>query len=197
MVPVNRQELDRMAPNAVHQGVVAFYNGIGLITVDDLLERLGESHRPVIILDGVEDPRNLGAIIRSVEALGGGGVVIRRNRAAALTPTAVKASAGAALILPIAESNSLERVIVRLKKSGYWIYGLESKAERTVWDMNFDTKTCLVFGSEGKGIGSLIRKRCDFLVKIPQRGKVESLNVSVSVSLVIGEWLRQHATKGA
>ena len=193
---IDRSGLDKMAPGANHQGVLAYYHKPKLLNIEDLIECIPEeSPRPVMILDGIEDPHNLGAIIRTVEVLGGGGIVIRKRRSADLTPSAVKASSGAALWLPIAVASNLDRAIEFLKEKGYWIYGLDADAETNIWDFDLSGKIGLVVGAEGKGISHLLKSRCDQLLSIPQVGKVASLNVSVSAALTLGEWLRQSMRK--
>ncbi len=192
----NRREMDKMAAGSVHQGVIAEYMPPVLISLEEFLEGTGAGKRtPLVILDGVEDPRNLGAIIRSTEILGGAAVIIRNRRAAGLTPSAVKASAGAALILPLIGVANINAAMRTLKKDGYWIYGLDPQGGNTIWETDLSDKICLVAGAEGKGLSRLTRERCDGLARIPQEGKIASLNVSVTVSLALGEWLRQSRIK--
>ncbi len=197
VVLTDRAELDRMAPGAAHQGVVAYYKAPPPLEVEELLDRLsGDDPRPVLLLDGVEDPRNLGAVIRSAEVLGAGGVIIRRRRAAGLTPAAVKASAGGALLLPLAVTSNLDRAIRLMKSRDYWIYGLDPGGEISLWELDLEGLIGFVVGGEGGGLSRLTRTRCDQLVRIPQAGRVASLNVAVSTALAMGEWLRQTMRKG-
>ncbi|NQT34626.1 23S rRNA (guanosine(2251)-2'-O)-methyltransferase RlmB [bacterium] len=196
LVPASRAELDRLAPEVNHQGVVAYYRQPRLLNVEEVLDSVQQDPpRPVLIIDGVEDPHNLGAIIRSAEVLGAGGVIFRKPRAAGLTPLAVKASAGAALWLPIASVTNIDQTIRLMKDRDYWIYGLDADAEESIWDAKLSGSIGFVLGAEGKGLSRLVRKRCDKLLRIPQFGKVASLNVSVSASLALGEWLRQSMRK--
>ena len=196
LVPTSRAELDRHAPEVNHQGVVAYYRQPRQLNVEEVLDSVRQdSPRPLLIIDGVEDPRNLGAIIRSAEVMGAGGVIFRGPRAAGLTPLAVKASAGAALWLPLASVTNIDQTIRLMKARDYWIYGLDAEAEKSIWDIEFSGKIGFVLGAEGKGLSRLVRKRCDQLLSIPQLGKVASLNVSVSASLALGEWLRQSMRK--
>ncbi len=193
---VSRTDLDKITSNAKHQGIVAYYKAIPLKSIEDLVSSNSDSDpKPVIILDGVEDPHNLGAIIRSAEVLGALGVVIRKRRSAGVTPLTVKASAGAVLRLPVAEESNVDQTLKYLKDAGYWIYGLDMQGSKTVWEENLSGKVGFVMGSEGKGISSLVKKRCDALLRIPQMGKIGSLNVSVSAGIAMAEWLRQRKEK--
>lgn len=196
LVMVGKDEIERIAKGVRAQGVVAFYQAPAPIELEELLLSADpDDPEPVMVLDGVEDPRNLGAIIRSAEVFGALGVVTRRRRSASVTPAAVKASAGAALRLPVAETPNIDRAIRALKQAGYWVYGLDAEAETSIWDSDFTAPTAFVLGGEGKGLARLTRKRCDALVKIPQVGEIASLNVSVSGAVVLAEWLRQRTVK--
>ena len=196
VVSMSRAELDRMAPGENHQGIIAYYRQPDLLHVDELLDRAPKTEsRPILLLDGIEDPRNLGAIIRSAEVMGAAGVVIKKHKAAGITPSMVKASAGAALWLPIALASSLDRAIRSMKERGYWIYGLDAGAEDSLWELEFDDHAVFVIGSEGRGLSRLVRERCDHLIRIPQLGKVASLNVAVSASIALAEWLRRSMRK--
>ena len=192
IVKTSRHELDRIAGVDKHQGVLAFYKTPEMMTMDDLVElgSKGDSG-PIVILDGVEDPHNLGAIIRSAEVFGALGVVIRQRRAAKLNPVVVKASAGGALRLPVVVVVNIERTIRDLQQDGYWVYGLDMGGDKTIWETKLSGNIALVMGSEGRGLGRLVRERCDDLISIPQSGKVSSLNVSVSTGVVLAEWMRQ------
>jgi len=192
-VRTSRQELDRITGGAKHQGVVAFYQSPITLGLEELLTKHNDTNSgPIVILDGVEDPHNLGAIIRSSEVFGAIGVVIRQRRAVGLNPVVVKASAGGALRLPVVAVVNIERTIRTLKKEGYWVYGLDMGGSKTIWEIDFSGKIALVMGSEGKGLGRLVRERCDDLISIPQSGNVSSLNVSVSAGIVLAEWMRQN-----
>jgi 23S rRNA (guanosine2251-2'-O)-methyltransferase len=186
---VTRVELDRMLPGARHQGVAARCDLPRPATLGDLLHNVRTG--PLLLLDGVEDPHNLGAVIRSAEALGGSGVVFRRRRAAGLTPAAVKASAGAAFRLPVAEVPNLHQAIRELKKADYWVFGLDAAGEIPLWEMDMEGRLAFVLGSEGSGLSRLVRESCDGLVRIPLQGETASLNVSVSAALALGEWGRK------
>ena len=145
----------------------------------------------IILLDGVEDPHNLGAIIRTVLAAGAHGVVIPERRAAGLTDTVARASAGALAHLPIAKVTNLVRAMEELKEAGYWLVGLDENAEKSYTEVDYTSSTGIVMGSEGKGLHDLTRKRCDFVVALPTTGPIKSLNVSVATGVVLFEALRQ------
>lgn len=187
----SRAELNRIAPHENHQGVIAFYHQPEAEDVYRFLTRNPDNHKPLILLDGVEDPHNFGAIIRSAEVLGAGGVLFRKRRAAGITPAVIKASAGSALRLPLIITSNIDHAIRMLKEAGYWVYGLDGNAVVSLWDSNLAGKLGLVFGNEGLGLSQLTRKRCDGLIRIPQVGKIQSLNVSVSVAIVLAEWSRR------
>jgi len=192
VIQSSRKELDRIASGVTHQGVIAFYQAPQLLPLDELLTmQVNDAPRPIIILDGIEDPHNLGAIIRTAEVFGSLGVVIRHRRAAGLSPVAVKVSAGGALRLPIAEVTNIEQSIKALKEDDYWVYGLDPGGDKDIWEMDLSGRTAFVLGSEGKGLGRLVKNRCDSLIRIHQVGKVASLNVSVSAGVILAEWLRQ------
>ena len=181
---VDRVRLDQMAPN--HQGLIAVASAYAYKTVDDMLalaKARGEDPL-LVILDGVTDPHNLGAIIRSAECAGAHGVIIPERRAVGLTPAAVKASAGAVEYLPVAREVNLNRVIERLKKEGIWIYGaaMEGEDYRRV---NFSGPAAIVIGSEGEGISRLVAEGCDKLVSLPMKGHIDSLNASVAAGILL------------
>ena len=181
---VDRVRLDQMAPN--HQGLIAVASAYAYKTVDDMLALAKErGEEPLlVILDGVTDPHNLGAIIRSAECAGAHGVIIPERRAVGLTPAAVKASAGAVEYLPVAREVNLNRVIERLKKEGIWIYGaaMEGEDYRRV---NFSGPAAIVIGSEGEGISRLVAEGCDKLVSLPMKGHIDSLNASVAAGILL------------
>ncbi len=190
-----RQELDRLAQTDKHQGVVALMPGVEYVDCEVILEKARQDkrgHKPAImLLDGVEDPRNLGAILRVAECAGVHGVVITKRRCAEITATAIKTSAGAAFHLPIAQVTNLSVTIDFFKKQGLWIVGLEGEAKESVYSMDAKMPLALVMGSEGQGLHRLVREKCDFLYHIPMAGKVESLNVSTAAAVVCFEIVRQ------
>jgi 23S rRNA (guanosine2251-2'-O)-methyltransferase len=203
-VPVRRAprtELQRLVGGANHQGVVATIAAARYRTDDELLAALAarvETPEPplVVVLDGVEDPRNLGAIIRTIECAGAHGVFVPERRAAGLTETTAKAAAGALEYVPVARTINIARLIDELKERGIWIVGTaaDADADYTEWDW---TQPCaLLLGGEGAGLRRLVRERCDALVRIPLRGQIESLNVSVAAGIILYEALRQRTAAG-
>ncbi len=190
----DRVQLDRLANSQDHQGVV----GIAAVrvagTLEDILERADQTKGQqglIVLLDGVEDPHNLGAIVRTALAAGAHGVVIPERRAAGLTDTVARASAGALAHLPIAKVTNLVRSMEELKEAGYWLVGLDERADKSYTDVDYTSPTGIVMGSEGKGLHELTRKRCDFVVSLPTTGPIKSLNVSVATGVVLFEALRQ------
>lgn len=189
---VNEQKLSQLAEGGVHQGVIAFGACASYVTLEDLLavsEKKGT--KPfLIICDEIEDPHNLGAIIRTAETAGADGIIIPKRRSAMLTPTVYKTSAGAASWLPVARVSNLAAAIDKLKQNGVWIYGTDMNGELYT-QTSFDGAVALVIGSEGFGMSRLIREKCDFLVKLPMMGKITSLNASVAAGIFMYEIVRQ------
>jgi 23S rRNA (guanosine2251-2'-O)-methyltransferase len=198
-VPVrfeDRQQLDRTAGKRDHQGVVAIVSAQGAVSLEDLLARCAAEPRILVLLDGIEDPQNLGAIIRTALAAGAGGIVIPERRAAGLTEAAARVSAGAIAHLPVARVTNMARAMEELKAAGYWIVGLDERAEQRHTDVDLTGRIAIVLGGEGKGLHDLVRSRCDFLVSIPTTGPVGSLNVSVAAGITLFEAVRQRTAKG-
>lgn len=196
----DRAQLDRLANSRDHQGVVAIAAARAASTLQDILDHANRSKGQqglVVLLDGVEDPHNLGAIIRTALAAGAHGVVIPERRAAGLTDTVARASAGALAHLPIAKVTNLARSMEELKEAGYWLVGLDEGGEKTYTEVDYTTPTGIVMGGEGQGLHDLTRKRCDFVVSLPTTGPVKSLNVSVATGVVLFEALRQRRGKQA
>ena len=181
---VARERLDAMAPN--HQGLIAVASAYSYKTVDDMLALAKERGEAplLVILDGVTDPHNLGAIIRSAECAGAHGVIIPERRAVGLTPSAVKASAGAVEYLPVAKEVNLTRTIERLKKEGIWIYGAAMNGE-DYRKVNFSGAAAVVIGSEGEGMSRLVAESCDKIVSLPMKGHIDSLNASVAAGILL------------
>jgi len=193
-VPVRfmqRSELDRMAGHVAHQGVVAVTSAKQYSDLDDVIGAKREKYSLVIVLDGVEDPHNLGAILRTADAAGANGVIIPERRAASVTGTVTKASAGASEHLPIAKVTNIARTVEELKDRNLWTVGLDEHGKQTYDSLDYNMDCALVLGAEGKGLHDLVKKKCDFLVSIPMLGKVPSLNVSVAAGVVLYEILRQ------
>lgn len=183
---VDRKKLDLMTGSAAHQGIAALCAMKEYATVDDILKLAGQRGEPpfVILLDEIEDPHNLGAIIRSAECAGAHGVIILKRRAAGLTYTAYKASAGAMEYLPVARVNNLADTIDRLKEQGLWVYGADMNGEDYM-SVDFSGGAALVVGSEGKGISRLVREKCDTIVSLPLKGRINSLNASVAAGILM------------
>jgi 23S rRNA (guanosine2251-2'-O)-methyltransferase len=192
----DRSQLDRLADSKDHQGVVALAAPRAAATLDEILTvaNAGAGHGSkglIVLLDGVEDPHNLGAIIRTALAAGVHGVVIPERRAAGLTDTVARASAGALSHLAVAKVTNLARTMEELKEAGYWLIGLDEEADKSYTDADYTSPVGIVLGGEGKGLHELTRKRCDFVVSLPTSGPVKSLNVSVAAGVVLFEVLRQ------
>lgn len=193
---VNDQKLSQLAQGGAHQGVIAFGAAASYASIEDLLAVSREKGtKPfLIICDEIEDPHNLGAIIRTAETAGADGVIIPKRRSAMLTPTVHKTSAGAASWLPVARVPNLGAAMDRLKQEGIWIYGTDMNG--TLYTgTDFDGGVALVIGSEGKGMSRLVREKCDFLVKLPMLGKITSLNASVAAGIFMYEVVRQRMAK--
>ncbi len=188
-----REKVERLAPRRVHQGIVALCREHAYATVDEVIaNRHPESkYDLVVILDSVTDPQNLGSIIRTAHCCGANGIIIPENRAASVTSSVVKASAGAARMLPTAMVVNLVRTIEYLQEKGFWIYGADAASDCDVHAPDYQRHIGLVLGSEGRGIRPLIRGKCDFLIAIPMKGQVASLNVSVAAGIILFEILRK------
>jgi 23S rRNA (guanosine2251-2'-O)-methyltransferase len=193
-VPVrvlSRQELDEIAGNAAHQGLVAATSAKQYSDLDDLVASRRGERSLIVVLDGIEDPHNLGAILRTADAAGADGVVIPERRSAAVTAAVAKVSAGASEHLPIAKVTNISRALEELKEKDLWVVGLDERGEQTYDAVDYKMNCAIVLGAEGKGLHDLVRKHCDFLVSIPMLGKVPSLNVSVAAGVVLYEVVRQ------
>jgi len=196
-VPVrfeDRSQLDRLAGTREHQGIVALAAAKPAIELEDLLSA-GTSQGLLVLLDGVEDPHNLGAVIRTSLAAGAHGVVIPERRAAGLSDTVERASAGALAHLSVARVKNLVRAMEEMKEAGYWLVGLDERAEKKYTEVDLKGSVGIVLGREGEGLHELTRKRCDFLVSLPTTGPVRSLNVSVAAGVMLFEVLRQRASQ--
>jgi 23S rRNA (guanosine2251-2'-O)-methyltransferase len=192
-----REELSRLARGAPHQGIAAIVAERQYAELDDLLLRRRNEHRFVLVLDGVEDPHNLGAIIRTAEGAGVDGVVIPQRRAVGVTATVAKAAAGAVEHMPIARVTNIARSLEELKARNIWIFGMDERASQSYDTSDYNLDLALVLGGEGAGLHELIRKKCDFLVSLPMVGKVASLNVSVAAGVMMYEIARQRRQKVA
>jgi len=188
-----RERVEKLAPRQVHQGVAAICRAHAYATVDEVIAHRHEKSKYdlVVLLDSVTDPQNLGSIIRTAHCCGANGVIIPENRAASVTASVSKASAGAVQYLPTAMVVNLVGTIEYLKERGFWIYGADAVARMDIQAPDYEGNIALVMGSEGRGIRPLIRKKCDFLISIPMRGQVASLNVSVAAGVILFEILRK------
>src|SRR5205814_8894258 len=193
---VPRAKLDRELGNTHHQGVIAHVAQAAYADADDLLESISSDRKRdtealFLVLDGIEDPRNLGAILRTAECAGVDGVFVPERRAAGLNETVAKASAGAIEHLPIARVTNLSLLIRQLKERNLWIVGTSADAAIGYTDWDWTRPAAVVLGAEGSGLHRLVREHCDALVKIPLHGKIESLNVSVAAGIILFEAARQ------
>jgi len=193
VVDADRRKLDQMSQTHAHQGVIALaavreYCGVG-----DILAIAGERNEPpfIVVCDELSDPHNLGAVIRTAEAAGVHGIIIPKRRSAGLTSIVDKTSAGAAEHMAVARVANLSAAIRELKDAGVWIYGTAAEGTSPLWKTDLRGPVCVVIGSEGDGISRLLRENCDFLVSIPMKGRVSSLNASAAAAVLIFEALRQ------
>jgi len=204
---VNKKKMDRLVgPDNRHQGVLAYVSKVEMLSLDDLLydlsgfqkgndqkDELDHQVRPpvVALLDGIEDPQNLGAIVRVAECAGLKAILLPARRSASITGTVAKASAGAIATLPVVRIGNTVNALEQLKKLGFWIVGLDLKARQNYFDADLNGPLAVVIGSEGRGLGRLVAESCDFLVRIPMFGKTGSLNASVAAGIVFYEIVRQ------
>ena len=195
VVECDRKKLDFMSQTHAHQGVIALCAVREYCTVEDIFavaEERGE--KPfIIVCDEISDPHNLGAIIRSAECAGAHGVIIPKRRSAGLTAIVDKASAGAAEHMAIARVPNIPAAIKELKDRGLWVYGTAADGQNDLWHTDFTGNVALVIGSEGDGMGRLVRESCDFIVSLPMKGQVSSLNASAAAAIVMYEVLRQRS----
>lgn len=194
---VSKSEFKKRYLPYVHQGVIGYFSIKVSITLDDLIaSALKESEHPILVVpDGIQDPHNLGAIIRSAEAMGIQGMVLPRHRVAPMNETVAKCSSGAIEKLPVTWVTNLANAIEQLKRSGFWIVGIDPGGETSCYDFKFEMPVALLIGSEGKGIRPLLKKKCDFTISIPMAGSMNSLNASAAGSVVFYEALRQRLNK--
>jgi 23S rRNA (guanosine2251-2'-O)-methyltransferase len=198
-IPIHVQpiaSLDRLVPGGRHQGIVAYAAAKAYQTEESILALAAERREPplVVILDGVEDPHNLGAVLRTAEGAGVHGVFIPERRAAGLTSVVAKVSAGAIDHIPVARVTNTTRLLETLKEAGVWIYGLEPTANKLYTDIDLRGPVGLVFGGEGKGLRPGVLQHCDERIRIPMKGHVQSLNVSASAAVMLFETVRQRGT---
>ncbi len=199
-VPLRSREkadISRLCGTEHHQGVALRVEGFSYAELDEILDRCRASGEKglLLALDGVQDPHNLGAIIRSAACAGAHGVIIPKDRAARITPTVEKSSAGAVETVPVAQVVNVAQTLDELKKEGFWIFGASDSAPGMLFGQDFSGPVVLVIGSEGEGIRPLVRKKCDGLFSIPMRGGVSSLNASVAAGVALFEVVRQRMKK--
>ena len=187
----DRNRLDQLSGGVVHQGVVLEADALPLLDAGRWAKEDFPDQAVVAILDGVEDPHNFGAIVRSAAACGANAVVFGKDRSAPLSSAAMKSAAGAMEYIDLVQATNISRTIDDLKKVGFWVAGLDADADKTIWQADLKGRIALVVGSEGKGIRRLVRENCDFHLRIPLSGPITSLNASVSAAIAIAECLRQ------
>jgi 23S rRNA (guanosine2251-2'-O)-methyltransferase len=189
---VPRVKLDQLSQGGNHQGIMAFVAAYQYRTIEDCLALAEEKKQPpfLLLLDGIEDPHNLGSILRTADAAGVHGVVIPKRRAVGLTSTVAKTSAGAIEYVPVVRVTNLNRLVDDLKKQGIWIVGSDGNADQSYDQVDYDMPVALVIGNEGTGISQLLKKKCDFLVRLPMHGQVSSLNASVAAGILMYEIVR-------
>ena len=197
VIELDRQKMDRMCGNARHQGIIAAAAEQNYSSIEEIFEYAEECGEPpfIVLLDGVEDPHNLGAIIRSAECMGVHGIIIPKRRAVGLTPTVAKSSAGAIMHMRIAKVTNLSQTIDELKERGLWLYAADMDGE-SVYATNLTGGVGVVLGSEGDGVSRLVKEKCDFVVSVPMFGKVNSMNVSCAAAVVLSVAANQRR-KGA
>jgi 23S rRNA (guanosine2251-2'-O)-methyltransferase len=190
---VGRRAMDRESNTNKHQGVIALAPDPDYVALDQLLLHAtgGEEAALLVVLDGVEDPQNLGAIARSVDGAGGHGLVIPERRAAGVSPGAIRASAGALQHVPVSRVVNLSRALDEIKAAGVWTVGLDGDTDQNYTDIDMTGPVALIIGSEGDGMSRIIREKCDFLASLPLKGQIESLNASVTAGIMLYEALRQ------
>lgn len=191
IVEHSREELDRIVGNTVHQGVILEASPLPLWNLTEWLQHPLPQDAVLVILDGIEDPHNFGAIIRTAVACGACGVLFARDRAAPISPAAAKAAAGAMEYIDLIQVTNLARTIKDLQEAGFWVAGLEAEAAQSIWEADFKGRIALVLGNEGHGLRRLTRERCDLRLCIPLPGPVATLNVSVSAAIALSECVRQ------
>lgn len=194
---VPKEKLDSLTEQANHQGIAVYVAPVEYAELDEVLENLKskDGYSTIAILDSVEDPHNLGAIIRTSAAAGVDAVIIPKRRTASINASVEKASAGTIDNVPIVQVTNISQAITKLKEYNFWVVGADAEADNYYFDIKYDMNTAFVVGGENKGISSLIRKNCDIIVKIPMPGSINSLNVSNAYSVIVYELVRQRLIK--
>lgn len=190
---VPREKLSALTDGGVHQGVVLELRELEYVELPQLIEASKQSEWPglIVVLDGLTDPQNVGAIIRSAHAFGAHGIVMPKDRAVGITGAVAKASAGAVEHVPVARVTNISRALETLKEAGFWSAAADPEGTQTIWEARLDSPIALVVGAEGPGVREGVLKHCDFRLRIPMRGQVASLNASVSAAVVLAEIVRQ------
>lgn len=193
VVEADRRKLDFMSETGAHQGVIASVPAAAYVSVEEILRRAEESGEPplIVLCDNLSDPHNLGAIIRTAGAVGAHGVIIPKHRSVSLTAVCAKAAAGALEHVPVAKVTNLSETIVQLQKQGIWVFGTAGEGTTSLYDADFVRPAAIVIGSEGDGMSRLVRDRCDYIVSIPMKGAVPSLNASAAAAVVLFEAMRR------
>lgn len=193
---VERAKLDSLSSTHAHQGVIAFVSVKEYVEVEDILQAAASKGQPpfIIILDEITDPHNLGSILRTVNAVGAHGVIIPKRRAVGLNAAVSKASAGAIEYVPVARVTNIAQTIEALKKENVWVVGTDASGEKSFFESDLKGPIAVVIGSEGEGISRLVKEKCDFLVNIPMKGEISSLNAAVAGAVVMYEILKQRGS---
>ena len=194
---IPKQKLDKIAHSTNHQGIVAETAAYSYVDLTEIISKSkGKGKEPfLIMLDGIEDPHNLGSILRTADVVGVDGVIIPKRRSASLSATVAKTSAGAVEYVPVTRVTNLAQTLDQLKKEGYWIVGTDASAKEYFTEIDYSLPICLIIGSEGKGISKLIKEKCDFFVSMPMKGHINSLNASVAAAIIMYEVYRQRDFK--
>jgi 23S rRNA (guanosine2251-2'-O)-methyltransferase len=195
VIHTQRETLEQMARGRSHQNIIAIAKEISYTDLDGILSRWkkGTTKALFLILDGIQDPQNFGSLIRTALACGAHGIIIPKDRAVGITPTVIKASAGAAAHMAIAKVTNLSRTIEVLQKAGIWVYGASGEAKEKIYELDLSTDLAIVIGAEGKGIRPLVKKKCDRLFSIPMGGPLTSFNASVAGGMILYEVMRQRS----
>ncbi len=194
---VPKAKLDEISPERGHQGIIAYTSAKPYVEIDDLIQ-LARARKPglLVLLDGLEDPHNLGSVLRSVDGAGGHGVIIPKRRAVPLTGTVAKASAGALEHVEVARVVNVSQTLQKLKDAGFWVIGTAPDAQQPYWTVDYTAPTVLVIGGEGAGMNRLTKERCDALVSLPMNGQINSLNAGVAAGILLYEAVRQRSLAG-
>ena len=195
VVSMPRRDLDQILPDALHQGVILEADPLPVLKLEEWLDRDHAPDAIVVVLDGVEDPHNFGAIVRSAAAMGAEAVMFAKDRAAPISPVSVKSAAGAMEYVDLVQATNLSRALDAMKDKGFWAAELDEAASQTIWAADLGGRIALVIGSEGKGVRRLVSEHCDFHLRIPLTGPITSLNASVSAAIALAECLRQRNKK--